>query len=207
MRQARNLPAMFTGLVQDMGIVRVLDKARGDLRVGIETALPLADVALGASICCSGCCLTVVEKDGQTFFVDVSAESLGKTVIGDWEMGTKVNLEPSLRVGDEMGGHFVSGHVDGVTTIESITEEGDSHRLSIALPQNFSRYIAPKGSVALDGVSLTVNEVSEKSFGVNIIPHTWEKTTLGQRKEGARVNVEIDMLARYVARMMEKDAA
>jgi riboflavin synthase len=196
---------MFTGLVQDMGKVHSVDKARGDLRLEIETSLPLADMAMGASVCCSGCCLTVVEKKEDSFFVDVSAETLSKTVLGDWVVGTRLNLEPSLRVGDELGGHFVSGHVDEVTRIRSIARDGDSHRLEIEIPQGYASYIAQKGSVALDGVSLTVNEVREDFFGINLIPHTWEKTTLGLRKEMDTINIEIDMLARYVARMVGKD--
>ena len=201
---------MFTGLIQDVGSVVSVDKTRGDARIRIATAIDLARESIGASIACSGCCLTVVEKgsssDGQGWFdVDVSAESLSKTAIGAWDVGSAVNIEPSLRLGDEMGGHIVSGHVDGLATLESITPEGDSYRLKIRVPQDLAHFIASKGSVALDGISLTVNEVDDNVFGVNIIPHTWDKTSLGQAKEGQSLHLEIDMLARYVARMLESN--
>ena len=201
---------MFTGLIQDIGTIRDIDTSRGDLRIEIETQMNLSAVQVGASIACSGCCLTVVDKAENTFFVDISAETLSKTTIDAWKVMTRINLESSLKVGDEMGGHFVSGHVDAVTEILDIKPEGDSHRLTIAIPDHLKKYIAPKGSITLDGVSLTVNEVDEDSvgknivgFGVNIIPHTWEKTTLSDRRPGDKLNMEIDMLARYVARMME----
>lgn len=194
---------MFTGLIQDVGEVVSVDKTRGDARIRIRTSIDLAREKIGASIACSGCCLTVVEKGVDWFDVDVSAESLSKTIIGDWDAGSPVNIEPSLRLGDEMGGHIVSGHVDGLATLESITPEGDSYRLKIRVPQDLTGFIAPKGSVALDGISLTVNEVEGDVFGVNIIPHTWDQTSLGQAKAGQSLHVEIDMLARYVARMLE----
>lgn len=194
---------MFTGIVQDKGRVRSVDRARGDLRLEIETALDLATVPIGASICCSGCCLTVVEKTKDSFFVDVSAETLSKTTLGEWDAKSYLNLELSLKMGDELGGHFVFGHVDAVVQILEIKPEGDSRRMKVELPESMKRYLAPKGSVALDGVSLTVNEVEEGAFGVNIIPHTWKKTTLGQKKPGDKINMEIDMLARYVARALE----
>jgi len=199
---------MFTGLIQDVGSVVSVDKTRGDARIRIATSIDLARESIGASIACSGCCLTVVEKgtldNGRGWFdVDVSAESLSKTAIGSWGQGTAVNIEPSLRLGDEMGGHIVSGHVDGLATLESITPEGDSYRLKISVPQDLAGFIASKGSVALDGISLTVNEVDGNVFGVNIIPHTWDKTSLGHAKEGQSLHLEIDMLARYVARMLE----
>ena len=195
---------MFTGLIQDIGKVRSIDKD-GDWRIVIETGMDMARHELGASIACSGCCLTVVEKGSDWFSVDVSAESLSKTIINDWEEGARINLEPSLRLGDELGGHIVSGHVDGLAELIDIKEDNDSWRLKIKVPQALSQYIASKGSVALDGISLTVNEVDEDVFGVNIIPHTWEHTTLSDRKVGDRLNLEIDMLARYVARMLNKD--
>ncbi len=198
---------MFTGIVQSIGTVRRVDRMRGDLRFEIETDLDLGKHSLGASICCSGCCLTMIEKAQRSFFVDVSAETLSKTVLGEWSEGTRVNLEPSLKIGDELGGHFVFGHVDAVTQINEITAEGDSHRLKIALKKSLAPYLAPKGSVAIDGISLTVNEVEREYFGVNIIPHTWEKTTLGKKKAGDRLNLEIDMLARYVARALEAQKA
>jgi len=192
---------MFTGLIQDIGVVRSINKA-GDWRVIIETGLDVGAVPMGASICCSGCCLTVVEKFDGAFAVDVSAESLSKTNIGTWVEGLRVNLEPSLKMGDELGGHFVFGHVDGLVTLSDIREEGESYRLTIDLPKMFMAYIASKGSVSLDGISLTVNEVGSTSFGVNSIPHSWAHTTLSDRAIGDQMNLEIDMLARYVARQM-----
>lgn len=194
---------MFTGLVQDIGIIRSIDETRGDLRIEIETNMNLSNVSMGASVCCSGCCLTVVDKAKRSFFVDVSKESLNKTIIGAWRVMTRINLEPSLKLGDEMGGHIVSGHVDAVTKIEAIQKEGGSHRFKIAIPKGLEGFLAPKGSVTIDGISLTVNEVDDTSFGVNIIPHTLEHTTLSDRTEGDVVNIEIDMLARYVARMLD----
>ncbi len=192
---------MFTGLIQDIGRVRSIEKD-GDWRIVIDTELDMAREAVGASIACSGCCLTVVDKGEGWFAVDVSAESLSKTGIGDWDIGTAVNLEPSLRLGDEMGGHIVSGHVDGLAELTDIKEEGDSRRLKIKVSQDLAAFVAPKGSVALDGISLTVNEVDGTVFGVNIIPHTWDATTLAERKVGDHLNLEIDMLARYVARQL-----
>lgn len=186
-----------------MGEIVRVDTDRGDPRFYIRTSLNLDHIDIGASIAHSGCCLTVVEKDGDVFAVDVSAETLSKTTLGQWGEGTKINLEPSLKVGDELGGHIVSGHVDGVATIISIKQEGDSHRFVIEVPHDLAKFIAPKGSVALDGISLTVNEVNDNQFGINIIPHTWTVTTLGQTKEGDQLNVEIDLMARYAARLME----
>ena len=194
---------MFTGIIQDIGTIRTIDSSCGDLRFEISTKLDLSNVEDGASICCSGCCLTVVKKTKDSFFVDISRESLDKTILGQWEEGTKINLERSLKLGDELGGHFVFGHVDAVTEIADIREEGGSHRMMIKTPESLTRFIASKGSVALDGISLTVNEVTDASFGVNIIPHTWDVTTLGSRKVGDKINIEIDMLARYVARSLE----
>lgn len=193
---------MFTGLIQDVGRVRSIDKD-GDWRIVIETGLDLNSTEIGASIACSGCCLTIVEKGADYFAVDVSSESLSKTSIGNWEKGTLVNLEPSLKLGDELGGHIVSGHVDAVATLQSVKQDGDSQRLEIKVPSELSRFIAPKGSVAVDGISLTVNHVNGDVFDVNIIPHSWAKTSLSSRQEGDQLNIEIDMLARYVARMME----
>ena len=192
---------MFTGLIQDIGVVRSIDKD-GDWRIVMETGLDMARHEIGASIACSGCCLTVVEKGDDWFAVDVSQESLGLTIIKDWDEGSRVNLEPSLRLGDEMGGHIVSGHVDGMAEVIDVRQELDSHRLTFEVPQALAPFIASKGSVALDGISLTVNEVEGNRFGVNIIPHTWEKTTLADRKIGDDVNLEIDMLARYMQRML-----
>lgn len=197
---------MFTGIITDIG--RVLEtEDRGDLRVRIGTQYDSAGIDLGASIACDGCCLTVVDRgqgpDGHWFDVDVSAESLSKTVLGTWASGSRINLERSLRVGDELGGHIVSGHVDGVATILSIAPEGDSIRYRFRAPDALARFIAPKGSIALNGTSLTVNEVEGAEFGVNLIPHTQEVTTWGVAEVGDTVNLEIDMLARYVARLAE----
>ncbi|MCB1783369.1 MAG: riboflavin synthase [Alphaproteobacteria bacterium] len=197
---------MFTGLVQDMGIVRVADKTGGGMRLGIETKLPSEHLLDGASVCCAGVCLTIVDRVEQTFFVEASAETLGKTTLGSWTEETKINLEPSLRVGDPLGGHFVSGHIDGIAKLKEIKPDGDSHRLIIEVPQTLKRFIAPKGSVTLDGVSLTVNEVEGCNFGVNIIPHTWSNTTLGLLGLEEKINIEIDILARYVENMLGQSA-
>lgn len=194
---------MFTGLIQNIGTIKSIDKD-GDWRIVIECGLDLKRIEIGASIACSGCCLTVVEKTKNTFTVDVSTESLSKTIIKNWDEGTKINLETSLKMGDELGGHFVFGHVDGQAKIADIKKEGDSYRLKISVPADLIKFIAPKGSISLDGISLTVNEVEGNTFGVMIIPHTWEKTTLSQRKTGDDLNIEIDMLARYVARILNK---
>lgn len=196
---------MFTGIITHIGTIARIDKDRGDWRVFIKTTMPARDVAKGASIACSGCCLTVVDKDADWLAFDVSAETLSKTVIGSWSEGTRVNLERSLKVGDELGGHIVSGHVDGLAVLQSITPEGDSRRLTIKVPDAFALYFAPKGSVALDGISLTVNEVEGAVFGVNIIPHTWTHTTLSDRKPGDALNMEVDLMARYVARQLGRE--
>ena len=194
---------MFTGIIQTLGTVVDIDAERGDPRFYIQSNFDLNAVPMGASICHAGCCLTVVEKKGDVFAVDVSAETLSKTTLGAWKKGTIINLEPSLKVGDELGGHIVSGHVDGVATLVSITPDGDSRRLVIEAPEHLAKFIAPKGSVALDGISLTVNEVDGNQFGINIIPHTWEVTTLGDAQIGDALNIEIDLMARYAARLME----
>ncbi|MBI1301591.1 MAG: riboflavin synthase [Alphaproteobacteria bacterium] len=195
---------MFTGLVQDIGVVKSIDHSRGDLRIEIESQMNLDVIQLGASVCCSGCCLTVVQKESKSLFFDVSKESLDKTIISSWVVGSRVNLEPSLKVGDEMGGHFVSGHVDVTTKIAEMRQEGDSWRITFGLLDDIRLFIASKGSVTIDGISLTVNEVNKESFGVNIIDHTWKHTTLSDRKIGDFVNIEIDMLARYVANMLQQ---
>jgi riboflavin synthase len=194
---------MFTGIITHIGTIAKIDRARGDMRLYVRSSLDVKKIAMGASIACSGCCLTVVDKDDDWFAADVSAETLSKTVLGSWGEGTRINLELSLKVGDEMGGHVVSGHVDGLATLEDIHIEGDSHRLKIRVPGHLKQFIASKGSVALDGVSLTVNEVEDDLFGVNIIPHTWIHTTLGDRRTGDALNLEIDLMARYVARMLD----
>lgn len=193
---------MFTGIVTDLGRVRDI-RSDGDTRIEIETAYDMALVPIGASIACSGVCLTVIERGQGWFAVQASAETLACTTLGGWQEGARVNLERALKVGDELGGHLVSGHVDGVGTVVSITPEGDSHRFLFKAPVALARFIAPKGSVAIDGISLTVNEVEGACFGVNIIPHTWTVTSLGTARPGSRVNLEIDLLARYVARLME----
>ena len=193
---------MFTGIITDLGIVRSLED-RGDLRARIGTAYDMDSVDLGASIACNGVCLTVVAMGTDWFDVDISAESVSKTNIGAWAEGSRLNLERALKVGDELGGHLVSGHVDGVADIVAMRDEGDSTRFTFEAPEALARFIAPKGSVALDGTSLTVNEVDGARFGVNIIPHTKTVTSWGQSKVGDRVNLEIDTLARYVARLAE----
>ncbi|WP_299847012.1 riboflavin synthase [uncultured Paracoccus sp.] len=195
---------MFTGIITDIGEVRAVEQ-RGDLRARIGCSYDMAGVDIGASIACEGVCLTVVAKGSDWFDVDISAETIGKTNIGtrDWQPGHRLNLERALRVGDELGGHIVSGHVDGVATIEEMHDEGDSVRFTFAAPPSLARFIASKGSVALNGTSLTVNEVEGNRFGVNIIPHTQEVTTWGDAAVGDAVNLEIDTLARYVARLAE----
>ncbi|MCI5112510.1 MAG: riboflavin synthase [Marivita sp.] len=193
---------MFTGIVTDMGDIRSLER-RGDLRARIGTSYDTSGIDIGASIACSGVCLTVVQLGPDWFDVEISAETLDKTNIGQWAVGQKINLERALKVGDELGGHIVSGHVDGLAEIIEMRPEGDSVRYTFDAPHNLARFIAPKGSVALDGTSLTVNEVEDTRFGVNIIPHTQEVTTWGASKVGDKVNLEIDTLARYVARLAE----
>ena len=196
---------MFTGIVTDMGeITQVRPGGQaGDRRFTVRTKHDMTPIAIGASIACAGCCLTVVEKGPDWFAVEVSGESLDKTHLDEWKVGSRVNLELSLRVGDELGGHLVYGHVDGVGKVAAMTPEGGSVRFVFEAPADLARFIAAKGSVAVDGVSLTVNEVDGNRFGVNVISHTQQVTTLGQAKVGQRVNLEVDMLARYVARLLE----
>jgi len=197
---------MFTGIVTDVGRVRHIEK-RGDTHVVISTALDLTNVPMGASIACSGACLTVVDKGtgkDNWFAVTASGETLSKTTLGGWKVGDPVNLERPMRVGDEFGGHIVSGHIDGVAEVKLAVPEGESTRMIFDAPAALAKFIAPKGSVALDGVSLTVNEVDGVRFGVNIIPHTFKVTTFGRTKPGSKVNLEIDLLARYVARIVGK---
>jgi riboflavin synthase len=196
---------MFTGIVTDIGEVIALEQA-GDLTVRIATAYDPATIDLGASIACDGVCLTVIATGTAPrnwFDVQVSAETVSKTNLANWTSGRRTNLERALRVGDELGGHIVSGHVDGTATILEPRDEGDSTRFTFEAPAHLARFIAPKGSVALNGTSLTVNEVAGSTFGVNIIPHTKEVTTWGSAKTGDAVNLEIDTLARYVARLAE----
>lgn len=193
---------MFTGLITDIGQVTAVER-RGDTRFAISCHFDLTQVDIGASIACNGVCLTVVEKRGTEFLVDVSAETRAKTTTGSWDVGTPVNLEQSLRLGDTLGGHLVYGHVDGVATVVAVRPDGDSLRWTFEAPAELARFIAPKGSVALNGVSLTVNEVDGNRFGINIIPHTQERTTFGRLRAGDKINLEVDMLARYVARLTE----
>jgi riboflavin synthase len=193
---------MFTGIITDIGTVRAIAKA-GDTRFEITTTYDLAGVDMGASIACSGCCLTVIAKGPDWFAVQASGETLSKTTLGQWNKGARINLERALKLGDELGGHIVSGHVDGIGQIVAITPDGESRRFRIRVPLALARFIASKGSVAVDGTSLTVNEVDGADFGVNIIPHTQAVTTWGDMKVGQAVNIEIDMLARYVARLAE----
>lgn len=194
---------MFTGIVTDVGRVRAVSQTDRDRRYEIETAWDVSGIDLGASVSHAGCCLTVVEKGQGWFAVEVSNETLSKTTLGAWAEGDRVNLERAARLGDEMGGHVVSGHVDGVGAVVSVEPEGGSHRVTFEAPPPLHRYVAAKGSITVDGVSLTVNEVEGRRFGVNLIPHTWDHTTLGGLKAGDRVNLEIDMLARYLARWQE----
>jgi diaminohydroxyphosphoribosylaminopyrimidine deaminase / 5-amino-6-(5-phosphoribosylamino)uracil reductase len=204
---------MFTGLVSDIGVITARDLNAQGARFTISTSYEAASIARGASICCDGCCLTAIDVkratdaktggQGTVFSVDVSNESLSKTTIGGWQPGQTINLERSLRAGDELGGHMVSGHVDGVATIVSVEDDGNSRRFTFDVPPDLARYIAPKGSICLDGTSLTVNEVKGNRFGVNLIPHTLTVTTWGTKLQGQTVNLEIDVFARYVARLME----
>ncbi len=196
---------MFSGIVTDIGRVAAVEPD-GDTRLVIETAYDTADIEIGASVCHSGVCLTVTDTEPGRYGVSVSAETLSKTTMGDWELGTPVNLERSMRIGDEIGGHLVYGHVDGLATVVDCRPEGDSNRFVFSVSADLGRFVAAKGSVALDGVSLTVNEVMDNAdgnthFGVNIIPHTRQCTTFHLLRAGHRVNFEADMLARYVARL------
>lgn len=193
---------MFTGIITDVATVRAVVRG-GDMRLELATGFETETIALGASIACSGVCLTVVDKDPGWFAVSASAETLARTTIGDWQVGRAVNLERSLRIGDELGGHLVFGHVDGVGAVKAIRVDGESKRFVFEAPPGLMRFIAVKGSVAVDGVSLTVNEVAERRFGVNLIPHTLGATSFGRTCTGDRVNLEIDMVARYVARLLE----
>ena len=197
---------MFTGIVTNVGTVRKAEQ-RGDLRLTIACSYDMATVDLGASIACSGACLTVVDKGEDWFAVDISGETVSKTAAERWREGARVNLERSLRLGDEIGGHIVTGHVDAVGTVVGVCPEGDSKRIGVSVPRALGSMIAAKGSVALDGVSMTVNDVRDAEdgtthFSVNLIPHTAQHTTLGELKEGRQLNVEVDVLARYLDRML-----
>jgi len=197
---------MFTGIVTDVGRIRHVEK-RGDTHIVIATKYDLANVEIGASIACSGVCMTVVDKGtgkDNWFAVTASGETLSKTTLETWKVNDPVNLERPMRVGDEFGGHIVTGHIDGVAELKSLTPEGESTRMTFEVAPPLARFVASKGSVALDGVSLTVNEVYGNRFGVNIIPHTQKVTTFGRLKPGMKVNFEIDLMARYVARLVGK---
>lgn len=196
--------AMFTGIISDLGSVRAIRQA-GDARYEFNTSYDTGTIDIGASIACSGACLTVIDKGPGWFSVEVSRETLSKTTLGDWRVESLVNFERPLKAADELGGHLVSGHVDGVGVISDLSEDGDSIRLSVETPDELMPFIAVKGSISIDGISLTVNDVGAQTFGVNIIPHTQNVTNLQAAKIGTRVNLEIDLLARYVARLLNKD--
>ena len=193
---------MFTGIITDVGRIAALEQ-QGDLRAHIETAYDTSGIDIGASIASDGVCLTVIDLGPNWYDVQISAETVSKTNIGAWVVGSRVNLERALRVGDELGGHIVSGHVDGVAEVVGVTPDGDSTRITLRAPDALARFIAAKGSVALNGTSLTVNDVAGSEFGINVIPHTQAETTWGGVTVGDRVNLEIDTLARYVARLAE----
>jgi riboflavin synthase len=193
---------MFTGIVTDVGTVREARHGNGGLTLSIATAYDIAPIALGASIGCSGVCLTVVAKEPGLLTFEASAETLACSTLGDWRKGSRVNLEQAMKLGDEMGGHLVLGHVDGIAKLTGRQPDGESVRFTFEAPAELAAYIAPKGSVALDGVSLTVNEVDGMSFGVNIIPHTLSHTVFGDAGPGTRMNLEIDLIARYVERLL-----
>lgn len=195
---------MFTGIITDIGRVRAIEQ-QGDRLISIETDYDTGTIKIGDSVACDGVCLTVVDKGDNWFAVNASGETLSCTNLGGWHEGSHINLERSLRVGDEMGGHMMLGHVDGVSEILAITPEGGSVRIELGLPENLGAFIAPKGSLAMNGVSLTVNEVGKSAFGVNIIPHTLAHTNFNELKPGDQVNVEVDVLARYVARLIERE--
>lgn len=196
---------MFTGIITDIGTIAKLEQ-QGDLRARIRTSYDTSTIDMGASIASDGVCLTVIDLGPDWYDVQISAETVSKTNLSAWEVGRRVNLERALRVGDELGGHIVSGHVDGVAEVVTVVDEGDSTRVTLRAPKELARFIAPKGSVALNGTSLTVNEVSGCDFGINFIPHTKEVTTWGDVAVGDKVNLEIDTLARYVARLAEAEA-
>lgn len=192
---------MFTGIIQDIGTIAAIDK-RGDWIVTVSTHLPLQQTAIGASIAHDGICLTVIEKlESRQYKVQLSEETLSKTTALRWQVGSTINLETALRAGDELGGHYVSGHIDGIARLTAILNSGDSKRLHFDVPMELAKYIAAKGSITIDGVSLTVNHVDGAQFGVNIIPHTQKMTTLGDLKIGDEANLEVDMIARYVERL------
>lgn len=193
---------MFTGIISDIGRIHQLTHEKGSIHLLIRTSYRLDDVALGASIACNGICLTVTDKTTDSFAVTASGETIAVTTLGNWRSGDDINLERALKMGDELGGHMVSGHVDGLAHITAIESTDVSHKITLKAPAALARYIARKGSVALDGISLTVNAVDGDDFTVNIIPYTWQHTNLYQRRAGDSVNLEVDMLARYAERFM-----
>jgi riboflavin synthase len=195
---------MFTGIVQATGEVRALTSRGGDVEIAIGApTLQLADVAIGDSIAVNGCCLTVTRIDGDSFAADASRETLNVTTLGDWQVGTKVNLEKALCAGQPLGGHYVTGHVDGLAIVKALAQDARSTRMDFNVPPNLARYIARKGSACIDGVSLTVNDVTANSFGVNLIPHTLEVTAFKDYQIGTRVNLEVDIIARYLERLTQ----
>ncbi len=199
---------MFTGIIQAIGTVQAMEPRGNDKRIAIEAGkLDLSRVVLGDSIAVSGVCLTVVERRGQEFHADVSLETLSRTTLGDLSPGARVNLEPALTLSDRLGGHLVSGHVDGVGAVRAISDAGRSRRYDIEVPAGLAHYIAPKGSVCVDGVSLTVNEIADNVFSLNIVPHTLSETTLDGYRVGARVNIEVDLIARYLERLLWEQGA
>ena len=197
---------MFTGIVQTVGTIARITPKGGDIEIAVRAdRLDLSGTALGDSIACSGCCLTVTKLEDRTFFADVSRETLQVTTLSDWQVGTEINLEKALRAGDALGGHYVSGHVDGVGEVAEMHDDGRSLRMTFAIPKSLGRYVARKGSICVDGVSLTVNAVTDVGdatrFDVNLIPHTREQTVIRHYRLGSRVNIEIDIIARYLERM------
>ncbi len=193
---------MFTGIVTDLGSVKAVDK-KGDWTFRIGTKLDMSKISIGDSVCCSGVCLTAVRKDENGFYVQVSPETMDKTAIATWNVGTPINLESALKMGDPLGGHLVFGHVDGLAEVVSITESGDSLHVVVRVPQNLKQYMAPKGSITLDGISLTVNDVENDLIHLMIIPHTQAVTSWGNLEVAQKLHVEIDMLARYVGRILD----
>jgi riboflavin synthase len=196
---------MFTGIITDVGRLAKIDPLEVGRRLTIATAYDTSEIVLGASIACNGACLTVVETSAGKFAVDVSGETLDKTTVGGWDIDARINLERALKAADELGGHLVLGHVDAVGSIVRLDREGENHRLGIEVPDELKHYIASKGSITVDGVSLTVNEVDDRVFGVNIISHTWDHTAFSDLATGVRVNLEVDVIARYVARLLERE--
>lgn len=197
---------MFTGIVQALGRIVAITPKGGDVELTIAAgASMLSGVSIGDSICVNGCCLTATRIEGETFAADVSRETLAVTTLRDWTVGTRVNLENALRVGQPLGGHYVSGHVDGIGTVVSVASDARSHRVQFEAPAELARYIARKGSICIDGVSLTVNEVEAQRFGVNLIPHTLEMTIAQDYRVGTRVNLEVDIIARYLERLLPQE--